>query len=58
VAPVGPVAPVAPEVLGSSSTITKVPFKGTIREKNIVALLMLTSDRVTGAVVTSTIPIP
>jgi hypothetical protein len=42
----------------SSSTITKVPFNGTINEKNTVALLMFTSDKVTGAVITSTIPIP
>jgi hypothetical protein len=38
--------------------MTKVPFNGTINEKKIVAVLMFTSDRVTGAVVTSTIPIP
>jgi hypothetical protein len=57
VSPVGPVPPVGPPEI-SSSTITNDPFNGTTIEKNIGALLMFTSDKVTGAVVTSTIPIP
>ncbi|WP_166429818.1 hypothetical protein [Lacrimispora aerotolerans] len=38
--------------------MTKDPLNGTIWEKKISALLIFTSDKVTGGAVTSTIPIP